>query len=136
MLRAKIDALTILKLWTLKQFLCTSKHWHQAPSNPELCVFITVCVFITAGPITVTKLFAGGGGVCVYYCRTYYKAVRGGGRRRVEDMCYERRRAEACVDESAHSVFSMLMCVFITAGPITKLFAEGGGPEESGRHVL
>ena len=41
-------------------------------------------------------------GVCVYYCRTYYKAVRGGGRRRVEDMCYERRRAEACVDESAH----------------------------------
>ena len=40
--------------------------------------------------------------VCVYYCRTYYKAVRGGGRRRVEDMCYERRRAEACVDESAY----------------------------------
>jgi len=38
--------------------------------------------------------------VCVYYCRTYYKAVRGGGRRRVEDMRYERRRAEACVDES------------------------------------
>ena len=26
---------------------------------------------------------------------------RGGGRR-VEDMCYERRRAEACLDESAH----------------------------------
>jgi len=25
-----------------------------------------------------------------------------GVRRRVEDMCYERRRAEACVDESAH----------------------------------
>ena len=25
-----------------------------------------------------------------------------GGRRRVEDMFYERRRAEACVDESAH----------------------------------
>ena len=25
-----------------------------------------------------------------------------GGRRRVEDMCYERRRAEAWVDESAH----------------------------------
>ena len=41
-----------------------------------------VCVFITAGPIT--KLFAGGGG------------------RRVEDMCYDIRRAEACVDESAH----------------------------------
>jgi hypothetical protein len=41
--------------------------------------FECVC-FITAGP---TKLFAWGG-------------------RRVEDMCYERRRAEACVDESAH----------------------------------
>ena len=40
-------------------------------------------------------------GVCVYFCRTYYKAVRGGGRRRVDDMCYDRRRAEACVDESA-----------------------------------
>ena len=45
-----------------------------------LCVGNYVC-FITAGPIT--KLFAWGG-------------------RRVEDMCYERRRAEACVDESAH----------------------------------
>jgi len=44
--------------------------------------FLCVC-FITAGPIT--KLFAWGGG-------------------RVEDMWYERRRAEACVtvDESAH----------------------------------
>jgi len=39
-----------------------------------------VC-FITAGPIT--KLFAWEG-------------------RRVEDVCYERGRAEACVDESAH----------------------------------
>jgi hypothetical protein len=44
------------------------------------CRKLCVC-FITAGPIT--KLFAWGG-------------------RRVEDMCYERRRAEACVDESAH----------------------------------
>ena len=38
---------------------------------------IWVCVFITAGPFT--KLCAWG-------------------RRRVEDMCYEIRRAEACVD--------------------------------------
>jgi hypothetical protein len=38
----------------------------------------TVCVFITAGPST--KVFTwGGGGIW-------------------EDMCYERRRAEACVD--------------------------------------
>ena len=37
-------------------------------------------------------------GVCVYYCRTYYKAVCGEGRGTVKDMCYEVRRAEACVD--------------------------------------
>jgi hypothetical protein len=37
--------------------------------------------------------------VCVYYCRTYYKAVRvGGGGGTMEDMCYEGLRAEACVD--------------------------------------
>ena len=68
--------------------------------------------------------------VCVYYCRTYYKAVRGGGRRRVDDMCYDRRRAEAWVDESAHHALasdSFTVCVFITAGPITKLFAGPGG---------
>ena len=60
---------------------------YQVPSTKVLNASVLritrfVCVFITAGPIT--KLFAGGG------------------RRRVEDMCYERRRAEACVDESAH----------------------------------
>ena len=38
-----------------------------------------------------------GEGVCVYYCSTCYKAVRVGGGGKVEDMCYERRRAEACV---------------------------------------
>jgi hypothetical protein len=31
-----------------------------------VCDDICGCVFITAGPITV----------CVYYCRTYYSAVR------------------------------------------------------------
>jgi hypothetical protein len=36
--------------------------------------------------------------VCVYHCRTYYKAVCGGGRGTVKDMCYEVRRAEACMD--------------------------------------
>ncbi len=40
-------------------------------------VCVCVCVFITAGPST--KLFAWGGGI-------------------LEDMCHERRRAEACVD--------------------------------------
>ena len=33
-----------------------------------------------------------------YYFSTHYNAVRVGGRGIVEDMCYERRRAEACVD--------------------------------------
>jgi hypothetical protein len=75
------------------------------------------------GLVCPSRTSEGGGEgdyMCVlyvfYYCRTYYKAVRvcvlllqdllqscsRGGRRRVEDMCYERRRAEACVDESAH----------------------------------
>ena len=38
--------------------------------------------------LVLSAAFLRGNGVCVYYCRTYYKAVRGGGRRRVEDMCY------------------------------------------------
>jgi hypothetical protein len=46
--------------------------------------------------------------VCVYYCsvclllQDLLQSCSRGGRRRVEDMCYERRRADACVDESAH----------------------------------
>ncbi len=53
--------------------------------------------------------------MCVYYCRTYYKAVRGGGGgRRVEDMRYERRRAEACVDESAHHALANLVGVTLS----------------------
>ena len=36
-------------------------------------------------------------GVRVYYCSTYCKAVRVGGGI-VEDTCYEKRRAEACLD--------------------------------------
>ena len=45
----------------------------------------------------------------------------------VEDMCYERRRAEACVDESAHHAEVCVVgpikrvCVFITAVPVIKL---------------
>jgi hypothetical protein len=35
--------------------------------------------------------------VCVCYCSTYHKAVREGGGG-MEDMCYERLRAEASVD--------------------------------------
>jgi hypothetical protein len=39
--------------------------------------------------------------VVVNYSSTYYKASRGE-RGLVKDMFYERRRAEACVDYSAH----------------------------------
>ena len=59
------------------------------------------------------------GGVCVYYCRTYYKAVRGGGRRRVDDMCYDRRRAEACVDESARHALARALSVLLQTGVFT-----------------
>ncbi len=71
-----------------------------------------MCVFITAGPIT--KLFAGGG------------------RRRVEDMCYERRRAEACVDESAHHAKEMMeLCVCVYYCRTYYKAVRGGGEEES-----
>ena len=44
-------------------------------------------------------LVVGQGRVCVYYYRTYYKAVRGGeGGWRVEDMCYERLQAKTSVN--------------------------------------
>jgi hypothetical protein len=44
----------------------------------------------------------------------------------VEDMCYERRRA-------SRGLSGLVMCVFITAVPMTKLFAWGEG--DSGGHV-
>ncbi len=72
-------------------------HVLRETTSRGLCVLAqllrSVCVFITAVPIT--KLFAS---VCVYYCSTYYKAVRGGGGGGMEDMCYERLRAEADVN--------------------------------------
>ena len=80
---------------------------------PSTKLFARVCVFITAVPIT--KLFAYTC-VCVLLLQDLLQSCARGGRRRVEDMCYERRRAEACVDESAHHAG---VC-FITAGPITK----------------
>ena len=74
-----------------------------------------VGVVITAGPIT--KLFAGGG------------------RRRVEDMCYERRRAEACVDESAHHALANSVLVCLLLQDLLQSCSRGG-EEESGGHVL
>ena len=40
--------------------------------------------------------------VCVLLLQDLLQSCSRGGGRRVEDMFYERRRAEACVDESAH----------------------------------
>jgi hypothetical protein len=54
----------------VRNSFASAKAQSAGPARP-------VCVFITAGPFT--KLCAWG-------------------RRRVEDMCYEIRRAEACVD--------------------------------------
>ena len=45
---------------------------------------------------------SAGSKVCVLLLQDLLQSCARGGRRRVEDMCYERRRAEACVDESAH----------------------------------
>ena len=53
--------------------------------------------------------------VCVLLLQDLLQSCARGGRRRVEDMCYERRRAEACVDESAHHtpVCVLLLQVFM-----------------------
>ena len=37
--------------------------------------------------------------MCVLLLQDLLQSCSRGGRRRVEDMCYERRRAEVCVDE-------------------------------------
>ena len=58
--------------------------------------------------------------MCVYYCSTYYKAVREGG---VEDMCYERQLGCVCLlpqyllQNCSRGVYLLLqylcVCVFI-----------------------
>jgi hypothetical protein len=55
-----------------------------------------VCVCAHPGRVFITVK------VCVLLLQDLLQSCARGGRRRVEDMCYERRRAEACVDESAH----------------------------------
>jgi hypothetical protein len=40
--------------------------------------------------------------VCVLLLQDLLQICSRGGGRRVEEMCYERRRADACVDQSAH----------------------------------
>ena len=58
----------------------------------------TRCPTNPSGDLAPTQ---GGELVVVYYCRTYVKAVRGGGVKR-GDVCYGMLRAAACVDESDH----------------------------------
>jgi hypothetical protein len=72
-----------------------------------------VCVFITAGPST--KPFAWGGGD-------------------MEDMCYERRRAEACVRLVCVFYYCRTLCVFITAVLLQSCSRGRGGG--NGGHVL
>jgi hypothetical protein len=68
---------------TLLQRACAEVLGHVLDTEVMLNVLLTVGATLV---------------VCVYYCRTYYKAVCGGGRGTVKDMCYEVRRADACVD--------------------------------------
>ena len=78
---AGVDARKMERQWaTIARWAITGDR-----SSPTCCGHWEVCVYYCST-------------VCVYYCRTYYKAVCGGGRGTVKDMCYEVRRAEACVD--------------------------------------
>ena len=43
--------------------------------------------------------------VCVLLLQDLLQSCSRGGGRRVEVMCYERRRAEACVDESLYQMY-------------------------------
>jgi hypothetical protein len=89
-----------------------------------------VCVFITQG-ICVCVCWDL---VCVLLLQDLLQSCARGGRRRVEDMCYERRRAEACVDESAHHALGPVrVCVYYCR---TYYKAVRVGEEESGGHVL
>ena len=60
--------------------------WIPVPVCPAE-VTVTLCDFVS---------------VCVLLLQDLLQSCSRWGGRRVEDICYERRRAEACVDESAH----------------------------------
>ncbi len=65
--------------------------------------------------------------MCVYYCSTYYKAVREGGGGGMGDICNERKRAKASVKYSAQRAQRRLSLPerHIQEGPLSKL--KGGG---------
>jgi hypothetical protein len=62
--------------------------------SESVCVFYRERVLFIGTQFSILYTFTAGP-------ITSQSCSRGGGRR-VEDMCYERRRAEGCVDESAH----------------------------------
>ncbi len=68
-----------------------------ADAEKQCVSFFTVVALERGFRLHVLRKSRHGPGVCVYYCSIYYKAVRVGEGDR-EDMCYERRRAEALKD--------------------------------------
>jgi len=65
-----------------------------------LAALLAGCASSVARSLYHMRCFVKAPHVCVYYCRTYYKACAGGegDSEDLKDMCYEVRRAEACVD--------------------------------------
>ena len=129
------------------------RHWHRTRmpggQQPERDNNRTRPMILVLGGTAPSRLSSRRHGtvcqpecVCVYYCRTYDKAVRGpgGGRRpgRVEDKCYhdERRRTfhtkisetENLVTSFKYSVFFVFLthlCNVVNVYCNTKLFAGG-----------
>ena len=73
--------------------------------RPSVFPYSSLCESCAACALCMSVVFfnkQSAVGVCVLLLQDLLQSCARGGRRRVEDMCYERRRAEACVDESAH----------------------------------
>ena len=68
----------------------------QCVSEYEYQLLVRTGVLMSSGFNSMIK------SVCVLLLQDLLQSCSRGGGERVEDMCNERRRAEACVDESAH----------------------------------
>ena len=56
-------------------------HYHESVAAARPTLLFRLCMFITVGSMNFEKAVSGGPGTMyVYYCRTYEKAVSGGGR--------------------------------------------------------
>jgi hypothetical protein len=62
------------------------------------CVFVVLLLHYLLQCVCITKMFAGGLYITLFYCKDLIQSCASGGRRIVEDMCYEIRRSEACMD--------------------------------------